>query len=509
MPLSEELLQANEIQGNILRGFNTSIVDLIGFKNVGSGSRAWIATLADDLDSVSSTHRYRLQRSFSPESAAESVQINAAFSALGLKNLGIPIDSVNDGFFQSPMGFLAGSLGDPVVEKKPAGYRLGTDWTDTPDLLLLVGGESETAVQQASGSLIAAAEAAGLKLCYHESGAKLLGEKEHFGFRDGISQPGVRGLLSDKPDDFLTPRLLDPADPNFDRFSKPGQQLVWPGQFVFGYATQLPHDPLTRGPKSTGGAPWMANGSFLVFRRLKQDVRRFQTFASQLASSISRSIGKNVSDDYAAALVVGRWPDGTPLLADQAGPNQAISGDDMRVNFFSYAAGPGQLSLKDGNTTRAVSAAQPDPKGMACPMFAHIRKVNPRGLATDQDTIPDQTLTMQMLRRGIPFGPRYTGDNADDARGLFFLAYMTSIERQFARLNRLWMNNSGAPELHDEGYDMLVGQASNGERFLTMRDAQGNETLRQRSTDSWVVPTGGAFLFAPSLSFFRNLALTS
>jgi deferrochelatase/peroxidase EfeB len=320
MSVAEELLQTGEIQGNILRGFNTAVVDLIGLQITGARARPWIASLADVIDSLSSTHQYRLQRTFAPDSATGSVQINAAFSARGLKNVGVQTDAVSDGFFQFPMGSLAGSLGDPVVAGKPSGYCLGTDWNDTPDLLLLVCGEKDTVVARKSAELIAAAEAADMKVCYHELGAKLPGEVEHFGFRDGISQPGLRGLLSEKPGDFLTPRLLHPDDPNFDRFSKPGQQLVWPGQFVFGYATQLPHDPLSRGPKSTGGASWMMNGSFLVFRRLRQDVTRFRTFASELAAAISRSIGKDVSDDYAAALVVGRWRDGTPLLANQAGP---------------------------------------------------------------------------------------------------------------------------------------------------------------------------------------------
>lgn len=509
MAVAEELLEASEIQGNILRGFNTPIVELIGLQIAGKKARAWIASLADQIDTLSSTHDYRRQRTFAPESTADSVQINAALSARGLKSLGVQTDVVSDGFFQSPMGSLAGSLGDPVVAGKPVGYRLGTDWNDTPDLLLLVGGENVDVVAQKSAELIAAAQAADMELCYHEPGAKLPGDVEHFGFRDGISQPGARGLLSQKPGDFLTPRLLDPNDPSFELFSKPGQQLVWPGQFVFGYSTQLPHDPLLRGPKSTGRASWMVNGSFLVFRRLAQDVTRFRAFASELASSMSRAIGKEVSDDYAAALIVGRWPDGTPLLADQTGPAQSISGDDMQVNFFAYAGGPDRLSVNDGGTVRTVLAARTDPQGLVCPMFAHIRKVNPRGLATDQDSVPDQTLTMQMLRRGIPFGPKFTGENAGESRGLFFLAYMTSITRQFARLNRLWMNNSGAPELHDEGHDMLVGQSINRDRFLSIRDAQGNEIVRQHSMDSWVVPTGGAFLFAPSLSFFRNLALTS
>src|SRR3712207_8687327 len=39
-----------------------------------------------------------------------------------------------------------------------------------------------------------------------------------------------------------------------------------------------------------------------------------------------------------------------------------------------------------------------DPKGLACPFFAHIRKVNPRDRPVDQGSV---TLRSQMLRRGI------------------------------------------------------------------------------------------------------------
>jgi hypothetical protein len=84
-----------------------------------------------------------------------------------------------------------------------------------------------------------------------------------------------------------------------------------------------------------------------------------------------------------------------------------------------------------------------------------------------------------MLRRGIPFGPLYeAGKNEQSERGLLFLAYMTSIERQFARLNRIWINNPGAPEIYDEGFDMLVGQSPNQERFFggTRRARRGSAT---------------------------------
>src|SRR5882724_8314876 len=43
---------------------------------------------------------------------------------------------------------------------------------------------------------------------------------EHFGFKDGVSQPGVRGLISRRPKIYLTPRLLKPAGPGEIEFGK-------------------------------------------------------------------------------------------------------------------------------------------------------------------------------------------------------------------------------------------------------------------------------------------------
>ena len=47
---------------------------------------------------------------------------------------------------------------------------------------------------------------------------------EHFGFQDGISQPGIRGLTR-------------PLRPNQ---GLPGQDLIWPGEFIYGYPGQDP-----------------------------------------------------------------------------------------------------------------------------------------------------------------------------------------------------------------------------------------------------------------------------
>ena len=142
----------------------------------------------------------------------------------------------------------------------------------------------------------------GASLLYRQDGDTLSGPlagHEHFGFKDGVSQPGVAGLLPDGTP--LTPSQ-NPLDPGQ---GKPGQDLLWPGEFVFGYPGQDPKkeidqpgkDPLKS--KDRKAPEFARNGSFLVFRRLRQDVGAFHRFLGQLSSQFG------VAPAFVGARMVG------------------------------------------------------------------------------------------------------------------------------------------------------------------------------------------------------------
>jgi Dyp-type peroxidase family len=272
-----------------------------------------------------------------------------------------------------------------------------------------------------------------------------LGQREHFGFRDGISQPGLRGRASDDTTDLLTPRSTQDS-PNR---GKPGQELVWPGEFVFGYPDQ-------DGSRHRGKADWMLDGagfllapewardgSYLVFRRLQQDVYSFHNFLQG-----TRGDGTAAA---AGARIVGRWASGAPIIRAPNGDEPDFASD----NDFTFAEG-------------------------VCPGNAHIRKVNPRDDLADVDQ-----MRHRLLRRGIPFGaksdstPEAPVEDKDD-RGLLFLAYMTSVVDQFEFVMGLWANNE---DFHDRGV--------------------GADALLDRNR-RWIVPTGGGYYFAPSVSALMN-----
>jgi hypothetical protein len=218
---------------------------------------------------------------------------------------------------------------------------------------------------------------------------------------------------------------------------------------------------------------------------------------------------------------VGRWSDGTPVQLSPDAPNPAIATDPMRVNHFALTGAPA-MRVDDGRApvslrreamasgahggARTIDSTPADPTAQQCPFFAHIRKVHPRGVHTDQGE-PLRTVTFQMLRRGIPYGPPFASGAENADRGLLFLAYQTSFHDQFRVLNSVWMNNPEVPEKGGEGFDMLIGQNPDGdERYGVLFDDTGNSRGRVTTMMRFVVATGGAFLFAPSLSFLRALS---
>jgi Dyp-type peroxidase family len=508
--LVEPVLDVKQIQGNIFRGFGTPLLQLAGYKiDDASRAREWLAELAPLVWTIEKVHAFRLLRTALRNALSREqlhdVLMNLAFSANGLRELGISVDNIAEGLFLLPMGMLAGSLGDRIVNERPVDYKLGSTWDDTPDVLFLLGSQTANDLDAGYKALDGEAQQNGCRNIYEERGAALPNKAEHFGYRDGIAIVGPRGRLSDEPDDFLTPRLISASDPLAKTHAKPGQALVWPGQFVFGYPMQKRTDPLTPGPIADGGESWMTNGSFLVFRRLRQDVSRFREFLSTAAVKLTKATGKPWSARQVGAALVGRWEDGTPTSLSPDAEMASISGDPLRVNYFNFSQAAPPVDIDDvPGQVRQIPGASADHEGIKCPFAAHIRKVNPRDTDTDQGPAL-ATLTFHMLRRGIPFGPLFVAGEGDPPpeRGLLFLAYQTSFDQQLRLLNTMWMNNPDAPLFTGEGHDPIVGQIvgdSATPRFLTIRGA------RLEASDRWVIPTGGAFLFAPSIDCLRSLS---
>ena len=239
---------------------------------------------------------------------------------------------------------------------------------------------------------------------------------EHFGFKT-VSQPGVRGFVGASPPELLTARLFDPsvhqADATLPEFSRPGQPLVWPGQFVFGYNRQQTQDtrvPLPAETLAPTTPPWGRNGSYVVVRRLRQDVRAFRMFINKAARELEGVDGfSDMSADRFAALMVGRWPSGAPLMrAASRGRSGArygrsreqllsirerfAAGDEVDPSL-NYSGDAFPTSRADFTAGSVLGRTHPEGQSAGC----HDRA----GQLVGRAHAP-------RLRRGIPFGRRTT-----------------------------------------------------------------------------------------------------
>jgi Dyp-type peroxidase family len=419
------------------------------------------------------------------------VLLNVAFSFDALALLRLPVAGIPPGLFRS--GIWTADLQDPLDARgTPVGWKVGATAATTPHVLLILGADSTAGLDEAVSVIVDhTGPTSGFDKMYEDRGDRLERDIEHFGFRDGLSQPGVRGRRDAHPDSVVTRRYIPPDDPLSERFSRPGQPLIWPGQFIFGYPTQ---DALEGpGPIAVPPEPWMENGAFLVFRRLRQDVEAFERFARAEAARLTTAAGRTITEGTLKAWLVGRWPDGTPLVRGPVAP-PPVPETDFALNHFDYAdAAPGTSVLLDEGPSEVVPAAPGDDAARLCPHFAHVRKVNLRDKLTDQGP----SANFRMLRRGIPYGQA-----GDDDRGLLFVAYMRDIQ-QFMTVSTTWMNNTAAPEGH--GHDLLVGQTAGARTATRWFDDGTSVEIRAPAAQRWVIPTGGGFFFAPARSVLAAL----
>jgi len=300
---------------------------------------------------------------------------------------------------------------------------------------------------------------------------------EHFGFADGRSQPAYL------PDDFSV---------NADN----GRTADGRGESVRRWD---PFEPLERVLIRDGGVSDdpRCHGSFLVFRKLEQNVRAFHEQRRALAHQLGF---EEAEDARAGALIVGRFEDGTPLTL------QRWDGwHPPETNDFNFDT---------------------DVRGARCPLFAHIRKVNPRGhtrtdttVAPGSRTVPSgrmQTETeterrRRITRRSITYDNRSRYPVPAEERGqlpaahvgVLFMCFQASIREQFAFMQRHWCNNADFPQ-GSVGPDALVGQGpSHPLAWPTVYN--DDEHRLEAPVRSVVTMKGGEFFFAPSLPFFEQL----
>jgi len=567
----EPVLDIHEIQGNILAGFNKDfqilitleILDVAIFKEWLNDQISFIATTAEVLEFNKLFKKLKSRRN-GMEGTLKSTWFNIAFDFEGVKLLTGNADFNDEAFTNGLAKRAISELNDPIdttAEGNPNKWVLGGPNNGKTHVLLVIASDSRELMLQEVLRIqetinIMSVNRPIAKITYKEEGGTLpapLTGHEHFGFQDGVSQPGVRGTLSNDPNDVLTLRQ-NPLD---DGQGKPGQDLLWPGEFIFGYQGQTPDKEIAEpGDVKREKEEWTKNGSFLVFRRLRQDVFGFHSFLKKTGDQMQQSGKFNAPLNSSlprliGAKMVGRWPSGAPVMRTPGDDNYTLGNDDCASNHFEYNGDDQAIKPSDRRTeldcvdNQYGDVIKADIAGLKCPFAGHIRKAYPRNdaerklevcdntdssgfskeedekHAIDPEGINERTTqTHRMLRRGIPFGavsPSSFDSPVKDkiSRGLFFISYQTSIQNQFEFVSKNWVNNK---DFKDEGagHDLILGQTNENNRVrsakikftnnagevicqdIVTEDANGNGI-------DFVIPTGGGYFFSPSISALETI----
>jgi Dyp-type peroxidase family len=282
---------------------------------------------------------------------------------------------------------------------------------------------------------------------------------EHFGYVDGRSQP-----------------LFLIEDIEAERGGTDGTNVWDP---AFGLDRAIVKDLAAPDPN-------LHFGSYFVFRKLEQNVRRFKQAEKDLAAELGLA---EPDGERAGAMLIGRFEDGTPVtLQRAAGTHSPV------MNNFTYAS--------DGD-------------GAKCPFQGHIRKANPRGSGGFEQP-PEKERRHLMARRGQTYGERSddpSDESAPDTRpsggvGLLFMAFNVEFGAQFEFTQSRWVNNPGFPKVPAgnpaPGLDPVIGQGPRPRPSYP--NHWGVNQLQEVDPVAQAVRMrGGEYFFMPSLAFIKGL----
>ena len=441
-------LDLARIQGFVVRGYRLPFAGYL-FLHIDDATAAgnWIAHITEEALTAA------------PWSCKPESGVNVAFSFAGLRALALP-DATVAGFpeeFRQGMGARAELLGD-TGESAPGSWE-GALGTPTVHILVVLSAMSEEALHAHERRLRDAIDRiGGVSVVHEQLGAALPGGAEHFGYADGFAQPAIEGSG------------LDPLPGQGAITRDGGWRALRAGEFILGYVDEEGVLPPAPPP-----AVFSTNGSYLVYRKLPQDVAGFR---ARLVESGAAYPG---GQEMLAAKIVGRWRDGTPLDLSPERPDPSVATDERLNNAFHYGA---------------------DTDGRACPVGAHVRRANPRNSLPFDGKLVNRH---RLIRRGIPYGEPLPPDAPDDGRdrGVIFMCLQASIARQFEFVQSQWFNR-GNPFGLGEDQDVLLGpQDCVGTAKMMV---PGETPFLHGPLERVVTVKGGEYFFVPGINGLHFMA---
>jgi deferrochelatase/peroxidase EfeB len=546
VPDTLEGADLSQIQAILFRGWGTafkwSTFLFVEVSDDVAAARAWLAKVRAQIAWADNSGPTELPTA----DGAIPARLQLALTTRGMRKLGLDRDVIQRFPFELKAGMerRARVLGDDVDDRDTAGKNLETledyesdkpmpkDWKDQRrggidlskcDAMILLYARTSAERQRIEDAQRKQVKDAGGRIQTSESSSRWM-EKEPFGFADGLSQPRIRGIRGKK---------------NVDSVPTAERNVVSAGEFLLGYRNE--YNKVPKSPKfplshaTHPGVDVGKNGTFLVFRKLEQNVLRFwKTFAALGKRYAGQPVAKghtvptdpHAAANWLAARAMGRWTNGNSTMTcpfDDGGERQS----DDKINDFVYES---------------------DPDGLRCPIGSHVRRANPR----DQRGGPIEeswkvVKRHRVLRRGRAYGRLFDAqrllakiiadDGATDAEiaahaalpaqveetdaapapdptdetssGLLFICLQANITHGFEFVQQIWNNNPGFHGVFQEP-DVIAGPG--GSRFsipaepvrLRLEDPFPDAPDKDPDCDDrlgmprLVVTRGGGYFFVPS-----------
>jgi len=400
------------------------------------------------------------------DSTSSRATLNAAFSYQGLVRLGVPEMRISHlTAFREDMERRAARLGD-VCESRPECWEEGMRGSD---MLLVLTAQHEQDVKRAEEDLRETVAASrGIEVTYTAPCATLHEGGEHFGFRDGFSEPAIEGVKTG-------PVKGEGVLMRWGRWRR-----LALGEFVLGHRDEGGlYSPAPLGPLGSAA-------TFMVVRRLQQDVWGFRKYTAEQGDRLKQTT------EWVQAKMIGRWRSGTALA----------------VNPFEAEERPGEEQLEAGHVHPNDFRYADDPYGLRCPLGAHVRRAFPRDSLGWQGRLTERH---RIIRRGIPYGPvapqKAEEDTCED-RGLMFVCYQASIERQFEFIQQQWLGDGNAFKLGRERDPLTSPGGGEGQMIViaTRRESPERSPEFLAGIPSFVTTRGGGYYLLPGGAGLQALA---
>jgi Dyp-type peroxidase family len=452
-------LDATDIQGFVLRGYALPFARYM-FLEILDAERGR-AVIAQLLEQITTGEHW--------DEGKPEWTLNIAFTHRGLVNLKLPDTSL----LTFPVEFLQGMkargeiLGDTGDKNGPQNWD--SVWREERvDIWLAVNSKTKASLDGVCVDLQQRMSATGgvRMIGFQDAGAFRINDKwstkEHFGYTDGFGNPDFLGV---------------------ERDTQPGQGKLmadgtWKplatGELLLGYADEAGELPVAPIPHLLAN-----NGTFMVYRKLHQNVATFRRYLDEKGKLYPGGREK------LASKFIGRWRDGTPVELSPDAPSPEIVNDKQKNVNFTF-----------GN----------DLDGTRCPIGAHVRRTNPR----DAFGFNGQLINRRRItRRGLPYGEYVPEDQpvSDDGyHGIIFMALNASLFRQFEFVQQQWLEYGNDARLGNDK-DILLGSHEAGDRYIIQgTDDPKNPPFVCGGLPNFVELRGGDYFFLPSMTALRMIA---